>query len=125
MFEIKSSGLEKKLNAGIVITGGGSQLKHLDKLVEFVTGIDTRIGYANEHLGKTSFLDEIKSPMYATGVGLMMKGLKSIEHSEEELEMPKSETAEKPKNKAIGLIQKILDKGNKYLFDSNENIQDY
>jgi cell division protein FtsA len=125
LFEIKSSGLEKKLNAGIVITGGGSQLKHLDKLVEFVTGIDTRIGYANEHLGKTSFLDEIKSPMYATGVGLMMKGLKSIEHTEEEMELPVSETTDKPKNKAIGLIQRILDKGNKYLFDSNENMQDY
>jgi len=116
--------LEKKLNAGIVITGGGSQLKHLDKLVEFVTGIDTRIGYANEHLGKTAFLEEIKSPMYATGVGLMMKGLKSVDHNEQAVEEPSIET-EKSKNPAISFFQKIIENGKKHLFESNDNLQDY
>jgi cell division protein FtsA len=43
LYEIKSSGLERKLNAGIVITGGGSQLNHLDKLVEYVTGFDSEL----------------------------------------------------------------------------------
>ena len=41
---------KKKLIAGIVLTGGGSQLKHLKQLVEYVTGMDTRIGLPNEHL---------------------------------------------------------------------------
>ena len=76
-YEIKSSGFEKKLIAGIVITGGGSQLKHITQLVEYITGMDTRIGYPNEHLGKG--MEEVKSPMYATGVGLVIKGLQEIE----------------------------------------------
>jgi cell division protein FtsA len=76
-YEIKSSGFEKKLIAGIVITGGGSQLKNVTQLVEYITGMDTRIGYPNEHLGKG--MDEVKSPMYATGVGLVIKGLKDLE----------------------------------------------
>ncbi len=77
-YEIKSSGFEKKLIAGIVITGGGSQLKHVTQLVEYITGMDTRIGYPNEHLGKG--LEEVKSPMYATGVGLVIKGLLDVEN---------------------------------------------
>jgi len=71
-FEIKNSGLEKKLIAGIVITGGGAQLRHLVQLVEFITGMDTRIGYPNEHIAKGS--EELKSPLYATAVGLVIKG---------------------------------------------------
>lgn len=75
-YEIKTSGYEKKLIAGIVITGGGAQLRHLVQLVEFLTGMDTRIGYPNEHLAKGS--DELKSPMYATGVGLVIKGFADL-----------------------------------------------
>lgn len=76
-YEIKSSGFERKLIAGIVITGGGSQLKHISQLVEFVTGMDTRIGYPNEHLAKG--YDEIKSPMFSTCVGLVIHGLNDME----------------------------------------------
>lgn len=72
-YEIKSSGYEKKLIAGIVITGGGAQLKHITQLIEYITGMDTRIGYPNEHLAKG--YDEVKSPMYATGIGLVIRGL--------------------------------------------------
>ena len=64
--------------AGIVLTGGGSQLKHLKQLVEFVTGMDTRVGYPNEHLaGDTD--KNVTSPLYATAVGLVMDGLSKIE----------------------------------------------
>jgi cell division protein FtsA len=73
-FEIKQRGLDKKLAGGIVITGGGSQLKHVDQLAEFVTGLDARIGYPNEHLAK-GMVEEVKSPIYATGVGLVLRGL--------------------------------------------------
>lgn len=76
--EIKNSGLEKKLIGGIVITGGGAQLKHVTHLVEYITGLDARIGYPNEHLAK-GMVEEVKSPMYATGIGLLMKGLKSTD----------------------------------------------
>ncbi len=76
-YEIKNSGFEKKLIAGIVLTGGGSQLKHISQLVEYVTGMDTRIGYPNEHLAKGNS-EDITSPMYATGVGLTIKGFQYI-----------------------------------------------
>lgn len=77
--EIKNYGHEeqkKKLIAGIVLTGGGSQLKHLKQLVEYITGMDTRIGYPNEHLAGDSD-EEIASPLYATAVGLLMNSLES------------------------------------------------
>ncbi|MEL4307989.1 cell division protein FtsA [Joostella sp. CR20] len=75
--EIKNYGHDeqkKKLIAGIVLTGGGSQLKHLKQLVEYITGMDTRIGYPNEHLAGDSDTD-IASPVYATAVGLVMNAI--------------------------------------------------
>lgn len=75
--EIKNYGHEetkKKLIAGIVLTGGGAELKHIKQLVEYITGMDTRIGYPNEHVSGNSNID-ISSPAYATAVGLLIKGL--------------------------------------------------
>lgn len=77
LFEIKSSGYERKLSAGIVVTGGGSLLKHLPQLVMLTTGMDCRIGTPNEHLAGNE--DELKNPLYATGVGLVMKGIEKYE----------------------------------------------
>jgi cell division protein FtsA len=77
LFEIKSSGYERKLSAGIVITGGGALLKHLSQLVMLTTGMDCRIGTPNEHLAGNE--DELKNPLYATGVGLVMKGIEKYE----------------------------------------------
>jgi len=79
--EIKNYGYEepkKKLIAGIVLTGGGAQLKHLKQLVEYITGMDTRIGYPNEHLAGDSD-ESLSSPQYATTVGLLMNGLKKLD----------------------------------------------
>ncbi|MBX2973752.1 MAG: cell division protein FtsA [Flavobacteriales bacterium] len=77
-FEIKNSGIEKQLIAGIVLTGGGAQLKHLKHLVEVMTGMSTRIGYPNEHIAKSA-VEDVTSPLHATGVGLVMKGLDYLE----------------------------------------------
>ena len=77
--EIKNYGHEeqkKKLIAGIVLTGGGSQLNHLKQLVEYITGMDTRIGYPNEHLAGDSDT-EMASPLYATAVGLVMNAVEN------------------------------------------------
>lgn len=77
--EIKNYGHDeqkKKLIGGIVLTGGGSQLKHLKQLVEYITGMDTRIGYPNEHLAGDSD-EEIASPLYATAVGLLMNAVQN------------------------------------------------
>ena len=76
-YEIKNSGYEKKLIAGIVVTGGGAQLKHVAQLVEYITGMDTRVGYPNEHLAKGA--EVVTSPLFATSVGLVMKGLETLE----------------------------------------------
>ncbi|WP_029038289.1 cell division protein FtsA [Salinimicrobium xinjiangense] len=89
--EIKNYGHEeqkKKLIAGIVLTGGGAQLKHIKQLVEYITGMDTRIGYPNEHLAGDSD-SETTSPVFATAVGLVLNSLEinsKHPHKEEEEE---------------------------------------
>ena len=77
--EVKLYGHEdpkKKLFAGIVLTGGGAQLQHIKQLVEYITGMDTRIGYPNEHLAGNSN-EELSSPLYATAVGLVMNSIRN------------------------------------------------
>lgn len=78
-YEIKNSGLEKKLIGGIVVTGGGAKLKHVTQLFEYITGMDTRIGYPNEHLGDSPNNETLTSPMYSTGIGLVLKGFEKME----------------------------------------------
>jgi cell division protein FtsA len=77
LYEIKSSGFERKLAACIVVTGGGSMLKHLPQLAMLTTGMDCRIGTPNEHLAGND--DKLKNPLFATGVGLVMKGIEKYE----------------------------------------------
>ncbi len=79
--EIKNYGHEeqkKKLIGGIVLTGGGSQLKHIKQLVEYITGMDTRVGYPNEHLAGDTDKD-VTIPLFATAVGLVLDGLRRFE----------------------------------------------
>ncbi|MEC9195167.1 MAG: cell division protein FtsA [Bacteroidota bacterium] len=79
--EIKNYGHDdqkKKLIGGVVLTGGGSQLKHLKQLVEYITGMDTRIGYPSEHLAGDTQKSET-SPILATAVGLLMNALEQQE----------------------------------------------
>jgi cell division protein FtsA len=78
--QIKVSGYENKLMTGIVLTGGGAQIRNLKQLAAFITGKETRIGYPNEHLGSES-KDAVVSPMYATGVGLVLKGFEYAEYT--------------------------------------------
>jgi len=78
--EIKNSGFEDKLVAGIVVTGGGSQLQHMKQCVEFVTGIDTRIGLPGEHLS-SGLVEEVNLPMFATGTGLVVMGLEATDYA--------------------------------------------
>jgi cell division protein FtsA len=112
--EIKNYGHEeqkKKLIAGIVLTGGGSQLKHLKQLVEYITGMDTRIGYPNEHLAGDSD-EEITSPLFATAVGLVMDGLKRQDrrHADELeellIENQAEESVEAQREEMVGELKK-------------------
>lgn len=116
-FEIRNSGFERKLIAGIVITGGGAQLKHLPQLFEYMTGMDARIGYPTEHLASGN--DKVASPMYATGVGLVLKG---FEYAERNNRKESSVSTRKPKKKATsGLFDKLLSKGKEW-FEEDDNI---
>ena len=100
--EIKNYGhndLKKKLIAGIVLTGGGSQLKHLKQLVEYITGMDTRVGYPSEHLaGNTQ--ESVSSPMFATSVGLLMNALdaKIINEAEDKVDIGETKISENEKS---------------------------
>jgi cell division protein FtsA len=124
-YEIKSSGYEKKLIAGIVITGGGAQLKHLPQLVEYVTGLDCRVGYPNEHLAKNEVLpkniyEELQSPTFATGIGLLIKGIQKMEYDTAVQYAPAQVKEEKPKytdERKFGLLSKILETGKKFIKD--------
>ncbi len=120
-YEIKNSGYEKKLIAGIVLTGGGALLKHLPQLTEFITGMDTRIGYPNEHLAK-DVPEELASPMYATSIGLVIEGMDRYNKEKEnylkmeetqEVEEKTEETEEEKEsdtiNKPISFLKKIQD----------------
>ena len=84
-YNLKQVGLDTRtLNGGIVLTGGGSQLKHLIQLTEYVTGLNARIGYPNEHL-TTGHIDELSRPIYATCIGLILKGYNVYENSQNRL----------------------------------------
>tara|TARA_B100000900_G_scaffold116712_1_gene98268 strand:+ start:3799 stop:5100 length:1302 start_codon:yes stop_codon:yes gene_type:complete len=100
--EIKVSGYENKLMTGIVLTGGGSQLRNLKQMVAYITGKETRIGYPNEHLSSES-KDTVVSPMYSTGVGLVLKG---FEHSKKE-STNIIEQDENSQNMSGGIIDKL------------------
>jgi cell division protein FtsA len=106
-FEIKNSGYEKRLIGGIVVTGGGAELKNITQLFEYITGMDSRVGYPNEHLGKSVIEESLTSPMYATGVGLVLKGFETQERRE------RSQLAVKSHSKRTkgSFFDKILEKG--------------
>ena len=111
--------------AGIVITGGGAQLKHLSQLVEYVTGLDCRIGYPNEHLAKNETLpkgtyEELQNPTYATGIGLLIKGIQKMEYNNMAVSAQPAARVEKAKytdDRKFGLLGKILESGKKFIKD--------
>ncbi len=116
-YEIKNSGYEKKLIAGIVITGGGAQLKHIAQLVEYITGMDTRIGYPNEHLAKGT--EDVTSPMFATAVGLVMKGLQALEKNKSKLANTSTVTTHSQKTKG-NFFEKIFAKGKQFFEEDTD-----
>jgi cell division protein FtsA len=127
--EIINSGYENRLAGGIVITGGGSQLSCLKQLVEYMTGMDTRIGYPNEHLGKSK-MEAVKSPMYATAVGLVLSGFRSLDEREERYKEAKEQKNVKTKKPAKGnptsdFFSSILNKTKGLLIDDLDGKNEY
>src|SRR5450432_3581833 len=127
--EIINSGFENRLAGGIVITGGGSQLSCLKQLVEYMTGMDTRVGYPNEHLGKSK-IEAVKSPMYATAVGLVLSGFRFLDERDERYaeakEASKVVKVKKEKtNPASDFFSNILNKTKGLLIDDLEGKNEY
>jgi cell division protein FtsA len=92
--------------------------------VEFVTGLDCRVGYPTEHLAKNEVLpkniyEELQSPTFATGIGLLIKGIQKTEYmnaapgAETKTEKPKYE----PKTKEGGLFDRLLKKSITFIKD--------
>ena len=115
-YEIQNSGYGKKLIGGIVVTGGGSQLKHITQLFEYVTGMDTRIGYPNEHLAASEKFDNLTSPKFATGIGLVIKGLEKSEKVEQVKEVSIKQHSKK---RSSGFFDKIINRSREF-FEAGE-----
>ena len=85
-YHLKQVGLDSRaLNGGIVMTGGGSQLRHLIQLTEYVTGLNARIGYPTEHLA-AGHIEELAKPTYSTCIGLILKGYSDYEHNRKQFD---------------------------------------
>ena len=110
--EIIKSGLEKRISCGIVLTGGGAMLKNLEQHVEYTTGMDARIGYPNEHLGKSE-IEAVKIPMYATAIGLVLSNFKALDSRESYYQEPSSQrdlpATKQDKNFLSKLVSRVKD----------------
>ncbi|MEM6840781.1 MAG: cell division protein FtsA [Bacteroidota bacterium] len=124
--EIISSGYEERLAGGIVITGGGSQLRHIKQLCELMCAMDGRVGHPNEYLGKSK-PETIKSPMYATGVGLVLAGFKAVDERNSEYLQRKNEQASHhvPQERQSGFSFKEMLKKTKRILIDDLDQKDY
>lgn len=123
--EIKHSGYEKKLVGGIVVTGGGSMLAHTKQLIEYVTGIDARLGMPGEHLA-SGMVNEVNSPMYATGAGLVIRALENPRVKGLEEKAPRSKVSQGAPTAKNGEVQgSFLGKIRNWFENSMSNSGDY
>ena len=107
-YEIKNSGLERELIGGIVVTGGGSQLRHVS-IVEYVTTLDCRIGFPNTHLAQAPDRS-LTAPTYATGIGLVLLGFEDEAGNTSEFHGDtRQEEADHTRRGAMKFLQKIKD----------------
>jgi len=116
-YHLKQVGLDNKaLNGGIILTGGGSQLKHMIQLTEYATGLNARIGFPNEHLSG-GHIDELAKPMYSTCIGLILKGYNDYENKNKQMspgfvkvQMTEQKTeTDMPEEETINVEDKKLD----------------
>jgi cell division protein FtsA len=120
--EIITSGFDGKLAGGIVLTGGGAQMQSLQQLVEYMTGMDARIGYPNEHLGKSK--SDVKSPMYSTAIGLVLSGFMDLDDRQNQYKEAKP-VSTKNKKEFKSFLDNIINKTKGLLIDDIEENDSY
>jgi cell division protein FtsA len=135
--EIIKSGYVNKLVGGIVVTGGGSQLRGADTLFQAMTGMETRIGHPNEYLGRSKIQNDVaQNPMYATTVGLVLAGFRAIDERQNKImkfakknsevtENKDDNTKKTTSTKGGGFFSNIGDRLKKFLLDDDANNTQY
>ena len=104
-YEIQKAKTDNQLIAGIVLTGGGAMMKHIQQLAEFKTGLEVRIGYPNEHLNQND-MKELSSPMYSTSIGIVIETIARMEHDEF---LQASKKAEEERNRSKLPVEPIVE----------------
>jgi cell division protein FtsA len=118
--ELYNSGFRDHLGAGIVITGGGAQLKHICQLAELITGLEARVGVPSQHIVAKEN-DPLKSPLYSTGVGLMILGFNSMENKKRTTDNKQQKKVKDENTRSISqFLQDIVNKGIGGLLDDKE-----
>jgi cell division protein FtsA len=110
-----------------VVTGGGAQLQSLKQLFEYMTGLDARVGYPNEHLGKSK-VEAAKSPMFSTTIGLVLSGFRAVDERENRYnEVRSNEKDEKGHSLYRGsdIFKRIVEKTKTLLIDDLDGKSDY
>ncbi len=79
--QLELSGYKEKLSSGIILTGGGSLLRNVQSVFMANLGIDTSVGIPNQHI--TTSIEELKSPVYSTAIGLLILGFQNLEEKSE------------------------------------------
>ncbi len=140
--ELSRAGYDR-LTGGIVLTGGGSQLQYLRELFELTTGLHTRIGNPNQHMGRSQN-EAVKAPMYAAAVGLVMAGFRAIDEREndylkakpamaagppqpQQQQQPRKEREQDGNGKQGGgrFFNSILDRTRRFLSDDMDDRMEY
>jgi len=125
LLEVQRSGYQNGLAGGIVITGGGAMLRNIKQLFEYRSGMDARLGFPTEHLGKSQ-VEDVKNPMFATAIGLVMAGFHSVDEREQQ-----AATTYRPKSVASkaqapsDFINNFLKKTKELLIDDFDDKTNY
>jgi cell division protein FtsA len=110
---------QNKLSGGIVLVGGGANLGSITDLFETITGIETRVGHANESIELIT--GNIQDPSFTAAIGLVMNGFKCIDYRDEyyrtkNKELHTNKTSDdRVKNSSI--FKKVWDKTRSMLID--------
>ena len=121
--EIITSGFDGKLAGGIVLTGGGAQMQSLQQLVEYMTGMDARVGYPNEHLGKSK--TDVKSPMFSTAIGLVLSGFMELDDRQNQYNKARPIETKRGRKEFAGFVDSIIKKTKGLLIDDLEENDKY